>query len=572
MTIPEYLSDLDALKTYMRRRTDGFNTKQKGDAFAELVQYVFPLSTDFREFNQPKINSKSGSHDKGTDLFASHATLTNVKMYIQARWSIDRVDDIDSILGKFKTYAESPEGHVQQNFLSQNENKNHYMIASLDRLDSLLVAYEKQVNRPTYAFYKELKQDGRFHILDGNKILDILESEWMRYSQTIMSTELVSVNGDWLKWGNVHIGIVSGTSIVELHNNFKRSIFFDNIRDYLGHNGDNEDIDSVNIDIEKTIINNPERLLSRNNGIVIRASKVEPRSNGIYLHNMSIVNGCQTTMSIVNNSKDAGSCCVLVKVVETNDHWDITRTANLQNEVSRIELDLAQWLRPQLVERAAFQQDRPFDGDDVFAFLVSLNRSKIQYENIRAMFIGLFSGAPYNILKRDRNLIQLQLVEKVYEKDPHGANLFRVLLDLYASAQRGRERANIIFKSTENIELFSRFLDENKGFISFLAILAACTATKINISKVSRVRLEESTKMIDDFIVATESKLVNEPSIMDEFFIAAYHATTNMVSIKHATETDTSKMRQHMSTTLERVNFTTLIDQTEAMYNFRNNK
>ena len=577
----EYLNDLDALKTHLRRRTEGMSTKDKGDIFATLVQHIFTLSSEYRDFTQPKANPKSGSHDLGTDLKAINIIDSMISMHVQCRWSLDRTDDIDSILGKFMTYAE-PETDAKKKNTGQNlslfpqlDNKNHYMIASLDRLDTLLKEYEKQSNRPTLAFYTELKTENRLHIIDGNTILELLKAEWLRYSQTKLSTSLESVTDNWLHWKNVYIGVISGEKIQGLYSKFGRSIFFDNIRDYLGgayQGGD--DVDSVNDAIMQTVIQSPDKMLARNNGIVIRATGVSPDGSLLGLDNMSIVNGCQTTMSIVNSGENAKNCQVLVKVVSVTsdrDHWDITRTANMQNEVSRIELDLAQWLRPQVVMRAALQQDKPFDGDDVFSFFGSLNRTRVQYENIRAMFIGLFSVSPYNIIKRDRNLIQMDLVKGVYEKDPQGQNLFRVLFDIHNTAQRSNERIETIFSGTENLEVFSRFLDENKGFISYLAVLATCAATKIDISKVGRNRIEEAVEKMNEFLRKVDELQKSLPEILEDYHISAFQATTNLISNK-LSEVTTSRIRQHMALTLERANFTNLINQTESMYRFRNQR
>lgn len=575
MTVPAYISDLESLKTYLRRRTIESNTKQKGDLFAELIENVFPLCGDFREYSQPTRNPKAGSHDEGVDLIAKHASDPAIEMFIQAKWALDRVDEIDSILSKFMTFSMRQQNKEDSGQLALDlkleDRKTHFMIASLDKLEGLIKKYEAQTGRPTYNFYQKLRNENRLHFLDGSMIVDVLGSEWRKSNQSKLSKTLRSSANGWLNLDEVYVGIVSGKVLRDLYFEFGRSIFFDNIRDYLGNTyKGGDDADSVNDSIMETIRNSAGKMLARNNGIVIRATNVRKvNSHSLHLDNMSIVNGCQTTMSIINSGEAGDDCHVLVKIVKVEDeeHWEITRTANMQNEVSRIELDLAQWLRPQIVRLAAYNQEQAFDSDDVFAFLSTINSKKVQYENIRAMFIGLFSSKPYNILRSDRRLIQLDLVKRMYEEDPRGEYLFSVLFKLHASAQESIPEIQEVF-GEDHIETFSRLLDENKGFISYIAILAACAAVNMDVSNFNPGRIEESFRQLKDFITQLSGYLESHQSEMAEYFVAAYHAVTTTLKSKHS-DSDKSTFRRYMSSTLRDVNFSTLISQTHDMYNFR---
>jgi hypothetical protein len=49
----------------------------------------------------------------------------------------------------------------------------------------------------------------------------------------------------------------------------------------------------------------------------------------------AIVNGCQTTMCLVQCAPVSRECFVQVKVVATKDAWDIAKAANYQNPVTR---------------------------------------------------------------------------------------------------------------------------------------------------------------------------------------------------------------------------------------------
>lgn len=78
----------------------------------------------------------------------------------------------------------------------------------------------------------------------------------------------------------------------------RRSLFNDNVRDYLGNKG------VVNSEIEKTIINEPEMFLMCNNGITIVCSDfLQIRDKLVSIDNPQIVNGCQTCNSIFAQKK-----------------------------------------------------------------------------------------------------------------------------------------------------------------------------------------------------------------------------------------------------------------------------
>lgn len=53
------------------------------------------------------------------------------------------------------------------------------------------------------------------------------------------------------------------------------SLFFENIRDFLGV----EDNNGVNSEIMDTLSEEPEMMLNRNNGLTLKAKKVEEKNN-----------------------------------------------------------------------------------------------------------------------------------------------------------------------------------------------------------------------------------------------------------------------------------------------------
>src|SRR5262249_38993227 len=149
---------------------------------------------------------------------------------------------------------------------------------------------------------------------------------------------------------------------------------------------------TVNEAITQTIQEAPEKFVQRNNGIVIRADRVECQdSKDLQAFNASIINGCQTTMCLVLERDRAKSCLVPVKIVSTGDAWDVASSANFQNTVSKIDLDLARYLRPQLAKQHAVRIGVGIDDErdrSIVELLGEFYDRRVRYEELRRLFIG----------------------------------------------------------------------------------------------------------------------------------------------------------------------------------------
>jgi hypothetical protein len=147
----------------------------------------------------------------------------------------------------------------------------------------------------------------------------------------------------------------------------RRSLFYSNVRDYLGRKG------SVNSEIEETIQEDPELFLLCNNGITIVCSDFEQiKDRLVKIENPQIVNGCQTSNSIFNlrNNENINKVQLLVRIISTdnlNISNKIVRGTNKQNQV----LD------------EAFETTRPYHQDILEPFFLAFNSSsmvKLYYE------------------------------------------------------------------------------------------------------------------------------------------------------------------------------------------------
>lgn len=137
-----------------------------------------------------------------------------------------------------------------------------------------------------------------------------------------------------------YLGILSLRDFIHLIEDEEQnlhSIFYDNIRDFLGDN-------PVNKKIEKTIKDNKLELFSiLNNGVTIVASDLIAAGNRFTLKDYQIVNGCQTSHVLhkFRDIQNSENLTVPIKIIATrNDDLknEITIATNSQTEVKPEQL------------------------------------------------------------------------------------------------------------------------------------------------------------------------------------------------------------------------------------------
>ena len=135
-----------------------------------------------------------------------------------------------------------------------------------------------------------------------------------------------------LEYKNSKVCIVSAFDLAELVEKNEHYIFESNIRKHLGGKG------SINKKISKTLEEEPHNFFEWNNGITITVDDVTIKNNELHLTGAQIVNGAQTSKSILDKKKKANNLDaeVLITVIKTNDEEQqrrITKYRNSQNSI-----------------------------------------------------------------------------------------------------------------------------------------------------------------------------------------------------------------------------------------------
>ncbi|GHO76584.1 hypothetical protein KSD_43550 [Ktedonobacter sp. SOSP1-85] len=551
--LPIYLRSYDDLAQYFSGQLHGLNTTEKGSRFAHAVAKLVPQTDMGSEFDLPTLNSKK-TRDEGIDLIAKRKDGRT--LYIQSKLWINKSEDIDNIISKFHAFSQSTlqanNGQLLMNFDSLESS---FMVVTLSPIQGLLTQYKKRAFS-SKSFYNDLIQAKRLQIIDGHQILTILQASYSKINKVNTKIQL-DFETDIIHKDNVYIGVLSSTSLRKLYDKMGDALFFENIRDFLGiNNKEKANRKTPNKEIVKTIVNDADKMLSRNNGIVFSAAKVEMGASPkeLTLHNSSVVNGCQTTMCIVEHAKQ--DCYVLAKIVEISESWDIATSANYQNSVADIDLELAQYLRPQLVKRAAaisgVQVDSPLKSP--FQIIEDIYDRKVVYEETRLIYIGIFSKSPKNIFEVHYNHLMQDLLQKFYKDDKYGSKIFDIVFSLQTASQRGLKLAQETFKDESYANLFDRLYKEDSlSYRCFITILALCGLVNINIAKRESDPTLEYERM-KKFFLEAQKMLDNNSEAFLRCYIYAVKVWMQEVSI----DADPTEIQQNMFSRSKSLDFNKL--------------
>lgn len=286
-----------------------------------------------------------GGNDQGIDLVfsddaqesihviqAHYPTATRPKPTPKAKW-----DAVTSSIG-FVIDPEQLEAAGRPDLAEQikdqfDTNPDYSLIFGLISLGlksneiEAAVKAQKGTTKKMSFFY-----NGREDIVTGYKA--IVDGE------AGISDDTISFVGEYIRdegdYGRAWIGSVSAAELQRLYKAHEQELFAGNVRLFLGARKG-----GINEQIIKTAAENPGVFWALNNGITIVADTVEPvepddddETHQLRVKRFSIVNGCQTTSSLVEAeaSEDAK---VLARVIAAKQtlRTDIVRYNNSQNAV-----------------------------------------------------------------------------------------------------------------------------------------------------------------------------------------------------------------------------------------------
>lgn len=161
--------------------------------------------------------------------------------------------------------------------------------------------------------------------------IDVIETE-IEFSNKILLPEIPEVTQSYL-------GYIDSESYLKLitgeNGEIRKSVFYDNVRDFQGDN-------PVNHEMSESLKTDSKKFVLLNNGVTVICKELSNIGNKFTLTDYQIVNGCQTSHVIFNNKEDISDRLQLpIKLIETEDDETVNRiikATNRQTEVSDEQL------------------------------------------------------------------------------------------------------------------------------------------------------------------------------------------------------------------------------------------
>ncbi|MEW6387862.1 MAG: AIPR family protein [Thermodesulfobacteriota bacterium] len=189
--------------------------------------------------------------------------------------------------------------------------------------------------------FQNLRQNRHVTCLFRNKIIEYLEARTL-VRERVPQCEIAIDNSRYYEqegpYGRAAIFTVRGAELKRLYNEHGDLLFARNIRLYLG-----DKPGGVNWWMRSTLetVEHRGNFFAFNNGVTFAADSFEQNSGKVKLKNASIVNGCQTTGSLVRYLiDDATEVEVLLRVLSPPETLidDVIRFTNSQNQVKIWEI------------------------------------------------------------------------------------------------------------------------------------------------------------------------------------------------------------------------------------------
>lgn len=241
------------------------------------------------------------------------------------------------------------------------------------------------------------------------------------------------------EFGQAIIGTVPASELARLHKKYGNHLFEGNVRLFIG-----ERKGGINEKIIDTATNRPGEFWALNNGITLVAESFEGLTDSKFkLRHFSIVNGCQTTVSLskaIETSSEAGKSQVLVRIVGAKKTLltDIVRYNNTQNPVKLSAVRLLDPIQESL--RSAFENIGYTYAPKQEGARVAKNPKRIELDKIAQYLASMSEETILEAVTR-----KMELFDKFYKSVfPRGLAPEKVMLAWLIAQQTEKERAALI--------------------------------------------------------------------------------------------------------------------------------
>jgi hypothetical protein len=354
--------------------TQGLTSLNESDAFEQFANYsvLFNELSETVDLDEVSVAEDSNIGVDGLAVIVNGAHVTS-EQDVDSLVTANGFLDVDFVFVQAKTSPHFDLGEIGKFFfavgdffaeppkLTHNEAvqnlikvKDHIYGRSGDmskRNPNLLMYYVctgKWTDDPTLVTriesgITEFKQaqlfnDVKFTPVDAGKLQSLYRATKTRASAKLNFQWRVALPQQVHGVAEAHFGLVPAKEflglIVDDNGNIKKSLFYDNVRDFQDYNEVNKDI--------KATLTSPDRTLFPllNNGITIIAASVRPTGNVFHIEDYQIVNGCQTSHVLFHEMQQlSDNVYVPIKIISTADDLVVNKIIKATNSQTEVKPD-----------------------------------------------------------------------------------------------------------------------------------------------------------------------------------------------------------------------------------------
>ena len=277
------------------------------------------------------------------------------------------------------------------------------------------------------------------------------------FDQKVVAPEVAGVK-------EAYLGVLKATDFLKLvcdeNGEIIKSLFYENIRDWIGYN-------QINGEIQKTLHEEAkDRFVLMNNGITMIAKEVKSTANRFTIQDFQVVNGCQTSHVLHDNRTLLDdSVRIPFRLISTKDEGvieSVIRATNRQTEVQGDQFfamkDFAKKLEAYFstfsVDQRLYYERRPHQYDSQ-----ELERARIiTHQNLVRAVGAMFLGEPH-ITTRTFRQLTAKVGKEMFLDSDRLEPYYTAALGLYRLEQHFKKVLDARFKAARyQILLAARLL------------------------------------------------------------------------------------------------------------------
>jgi len=505
---------------------DAKNEVEKGNNFLHwILTRVFEATED-----DAADAIVDGANDLGIDAYLPVDFSDNTIRLFQSKYgtshSIDAItkfkEDVKRLLGRDITKMRPELAHL----VTQIREKNLQI--------KCCYVTDQQVDD---------KGDESIEIID---IEEIIQKLWARIKKPAAGKKSNIKLEKMLRHDNTVLGILKLRELTDFVIKNRDYVFESNIRQWMQFKT------SVNKGIRETLQSNPHKFFYYNNGITIVVSDFEElENNTLVLYAPQIVNGAQTSNSIIDKAKrtnnlDGSITVTVIKADDEQDQNNITKYRNSQNAVRGKDLvslmDFHKSIKSQLenlkyfyeIQAGSFDsktksQQNEYNGDSIYNNYLPENHKKVivAKDAIQSLVAGLEQRPTESYSSPAQFLPRGSKYDEVFNenlKDDYRLLLYPYLVKEYSKkilsyGKRGGHKtkryATLFFVAVYFRILHKKILDTKSEFKEDIGRLEPIFRSyKLN-GRVLKLADTVVTKFLEDSVVYDE---INEANTKHNFF------------------------------------------------------